>query len=210
MGSSTLIVLAGGLASRLGSDKALHPVAGKPMIRHIVDGLSGLADEILVVIARNAPEASYSKILPDSTRLIRDDREGKTPLIGVVTGLRSSNSQYAIILSCDVPFVNRRVIQLLLQRASNADAVIPRWNSGRLEPLEAVYRREPMLYVAEEALAEGYLAPKDAIRKLIRVAYISVDEEIRKIDPELRTFFNVNTREDVSQAEMISRRGGGA
>ncbi len=75
-----MILLAGGLGSRLGSDKALQPVAGKPMIRHIIDRVSGLSDEILVVIARNAPSGKYDEALPDFTRVIMDELEGKTPI----------------------------------------------------------------------------------------------------------------------------------
>jgi molybdopterin-guanine dinucleotide biosynthesis protein A len=205
MNSFSLIVLAGGLASRLGSDKALHPIAGKPMIKHIVERLAGLADEVIVVIARNASRSVYLETLPSFTRLICDEREGKSPLIGIMTGLRRCNSRYAAILSCDVPLVNKQVIQLLVQLAPDADAVIPRWSTGRLEPLEAVYRTDLMLHAAEQALAEGYWAPKDAIHKLIRVMYLSVEDQISRVDPQLKTFFNVNTREDALRAQLMFR-----
>jgi len=203
MSTSALILLAGGLGSRLGSDKALHPVAGKPLIMHIIERVSGLSDECLVVIARNAPRSVYSGVLPDFTRVINDEPEGKSPLVGIVTGLRATKSRYAIVLSCDIPFVNRRVIQLLLERSSGADAVIPRSRVGHLEPLQAVYRRDPMLHEAEQALANGHFSPIDAISKLARVVYVSIEHEIGRIDPELRTFFNVNTKQDVVRAEMM-------
>jgi molybdopterin-guanine dinucleotide biosynthesis protein A len=203
MSTSALILLAGGLGSRLGSDKALQPVAGKPLIMHIIERVSGLSDEYLVVIARNAPRSVYSEVLPDFTRVISDEPEGKSPLVGIVTGLRATKSRYAIVLSCDIPFVNRRVIQLLLERSSGADAVIPRSRVGHLEPLQAVYRRDPMLHEAEQVLAKGHFSPIDAINRLARVVYVSIEDEIRRIDPELRTFFNINTRQDVARAEMI-------
>jgi molybdopterin-guanine dinucleotide biosynthesis protein A len=198
-----VILLAGGLASRLGSDKALQPIAGKPLIRHIIDRISGLSDEFLVVVARNAPTSEYSEALPDFARVIGDELEGKSPLIGIVTGLRAIKSRYAIVLSCDIPFVSRQVIQLLLERASGADAVIPRSREGHLEPLQAVYRRDSMLHEAEHSLSSGRLSPSDAISRLTRVVFVSIEDEIAKIDPELRTFFNVNTRQDVAEAEMI-------
>jgi molybdopterin-guanine dinucleotide biosynthesis protein A len=201
-----VILLVGGLSSRLGSDKALQPVAGKPMIRHIIEGVSGLSDEFLVVVARNASGSEYSGILPDFIRVIKDEPEGKNPLIGIVSGLRAIRSPYAIVLSCDIPFVDRRVIQLLLKQASGADAVIPRWNAGHLEPLQAVYCREPTLDAAEEALAKGHTSPTDMISKLARVVFISIEDQIRLIDPELRTFFNVNTKQDLARAEWIFRQ----
>jgi len=201
--TAAVIVLAGGLGSRLGSNKPLQRVAGKPLINYVIERVSGLSDDFLVVIARDTSKSKYLEVLPNFTRVINDEREAKSPLVGIVTALRATKSQYAAVLTCDIPFVNRRVIQLLLERVSDADAVIPRWKTGHLEPLQAVYRREPTLHEAQEALAKGYLSPIDVIKKLARVIYVSIEDEIRMIDPELRTFFNVNTRQDMARAEMM-------
>jgi molybdopterin-guanine dinucleotide biosynthesis protein A len=207
MTASTVILLAGGLGSRLGSDKALYPLAGKPMVRHIVDRLSGLSDDFWVVIARNASPSEYSKVLPGFVRIVNDIPEGKGPLIGIVTGLRAARSQYAIVLSCDIPFVNRQVIQLLLTSASGAEAAIPRSKEGHLEPLHAVYHRDSMLHEADQTLAERRLSPIDSINRLTHVIYVSIEDAIKPIDPDLRTFFNMNTREDIKRAEEILKRG---
>ena len=201
-----IILLAGGLGSRLGSNKPLQRVAGKPLISRVIERVSGLSDEFLVVIARGASGSDYSGVIPGFIRVINDERDGKSPLIGITTALRAIKSQYAIVLTCDIPFVNRRVIRLLLERVSNAEAAVPRWKSGHLEPLQAVYRREPMLQKSEEALASGSLSPVDAIKKLARVVYVSIEDEVKVLDPDLRTFFNVNTKEDVAEAEMILKQ----
>ena len=198
--------MAGGLGSRLDSNKPLRRVAGKPLISRVIERISGLSDEFLVVIARGASGSDYSGVIPGFIRVINDERDGKSPLIGITTALRAIKSQYAIVLTCDIPFVNRRVIQLLLERVSNAEAAVPRWKSGHLEPLQAVYRREPMLQKSEEALASGSLSPVDAIKKLARVVYVSIEDEVKVLDPDLRTFFNVNTKEDVAEAEMILKQ----
>jgi molybdopterin-guanine dinucleotide biosynthesis protein A len=204
---NAVVVLAGGLGSRLGSNKALHPIAGKPMIRHVVDRVSGLAKELLVVVAKNASPNEYRGVLPDSVAVVCDELEGKTPLVGIITGLRTLRSDYAIILSCDIPFVNKYVLQLVLESAHGANASVPKWKSGRLEPLQAAYQRSEMLDKAEETFSEGKLSPTDAIRKLGKVVYVPVEEEISKIDSELTTFFNVNTKDDLAHAEMILKRG---
>ena len=201
--SAAVIMLAGGLGSRLGSNKPLQRVAGKPLICHVIEGVSGLSDEVLVVIAREAPRNDFVKVLPDYVRVLNDEPEGKSPLIGIVTALRAVKSRYAVVLTCDIPFVNSQVIKLLLKRAENADAVVPRWKTGYLEPLQAVYRREPTLDEAEKALRTGGLSTADLIKRLARVIFVSVEDEIRIIDPKLRTFFNVNTKEDLAKAELI-------
>jgi molybdopterin-guanine dinucleotide biosynthesis protein A len=207
MKTHAVVVLAGGLGSRLGSNKALFPIAGKTLVRHVVDRVAGLAEEFLVVIAMNASTNEFAETLPSSVRVIRDELEGKTPLVGMITGLRNVSSDYVIMLSCDTPFVNKNVLQLLLERAQGADASIPKWKTGKLEPLQAVYRRNQTLDKAEKALHEGKTSPTDAIRRFGRVVYVPVEDEIWKIDSELMTFFNVNTRDDVAHAEMILKRG---
>jgi molybdopterin-guanine dinucleotide biosynthesis protein A len=83
------------------------------------------------------------------------------------------------------------------------DAAIPRWNRQSIEPLQAVYRRVPTLGAASETLAPADLSLEDMIRKLGRVVYVSVEDEIANIDHGLSPFFNINTREDMKVAERM-------
>ena len=197
------IVLAGGESSRFGSNKALGLLVGKPLVRHVVERLSHVVDEILVIIGHNESRAGYDPILPSSVQVMNDEQEGKTPLIGIVTGLQAAKSHYALVSACDIPFVNEEVIGLLFRRASGVDAAIPRWNEGHIESLEAVYRTASTLQAARGTLAPSGLPLREMIGKLAQVAYVSVEHEIAKIDPDLRTFFNVNTREDMERAEKM-------
>jgi molybdopterin-guanine dinucleotide biosynthesis protein A len=204
--TAAIIILAGGLGSRLGANKPFQRLAGKPLITHVIERMSGLSDEFVVVVARDASRAEFLRAVPEPVKVVNDQLEGKSPLIGIVTALRTITSQYAVVLSCDVPFVSKPVIQLLLERALRTDAAVPRWKSGRLEPLQAVYRSEPMLREAEEARSEGYLSPADVINRLAKVTYVSVEDELRQLDPGLATFFNVNTKDDVAKAELIFKQ----
>ena len=199
-----VIVLAGGRSSRFGSNKALQILAGKPLIRHIVDRVSNVGDDVLVVIGNGEPRAEYYAVLPSHVKVINDELKGKNPLVGIVTGLKAAKSDYAAVLACDIPFVNEAVIKHLFRRASGTDAAIPRWNTGRIEPLEAVYRRLLTLRAAQEALAKKGSSQKEMISRLARAVYVSVEDELRSIDPTLHTFFNVNTRKDMITAERIS------
>lgn len=177
------------------------------MVRHVVEHASHVADEVLVVAGRGEATAQYYSVLPSFVRVVNDEHEGKTPLVGMVAGLQAAKSGYAAVLACDIPFVNEEVIELLFRRASDADAAIPRWNGERIEPLEAVYSRVPTLQAAQETLAPPDLSLEDMIRKLGRVVYVSVEDEIRNIDRDLSTFFNINTREDMATAEkMLTER----
>jgi molybdopterin-guanine dinucleotide biosynthesis protein A len=199
----TAIVLAGGRSSRFGSNKALQTLAGKALIRYVTDRVSNAVDELIVVIGHRESAAEYQAVLPNSVRVMNDDREGKNPLIGIVTGLQAAASEYAAILSCDTPFVRASVIDFLFRRALNADAAIPKWDAGRIEPLQAAYQRVAALRASQEVLSDKDASHKEMISRLVRVAYVSVEREIKGIDSSLNTFFNINTREDLSVAERM-------
>jgi molybdopterin-guanine dinucleotide biosynthesis protein A len=200
-------VLAGGESSRFGSSKALAVLAGKPLISHVTRRLSKVVDEILIIIGRGESRAEYEAVLPSSIRVMNDEQEGKTPLIGFVTGLKVARSNYSLVSACDIPFVNEQVVELLFQRASGADAAIPRWRKGDIEPLEAVYRTASTLEAARATLVPSGLPLREMIRKLAQVVYVSVEDEVARVDPDLRTFFNVNTKEDMASAERLHSRG---
>ena len=203
----TAIILAGGESSRFRSNKALGLLAGKPLVCHVVERLSRIADETLVVIGRHERRADYEVVLPSSAKVMNDSHEGKTPLIGIVTGLQATRSDYALVCACDVPFVNEGVVELLFRRASGADAAIPRWTGGRIEPLESVYRVVSTLKAAQETLAPSGLPLRVMIGRLAQVEYVSVEDEIREVNPDLRTFFNVNSMKDLETAEQMLSKG---
>jgi molybdopterin-guanine dinucleotide biosynthesis protein A len=200
------IILAGGESSRFGSNKALELLAGKPLVSHVAERLSSTADEILVVIGHREPRSAYEAVLPRSVGIINDGQEGKTPLIGIAAGLQATKSEYAFICACDVPFVNRAVVRLLYDRASGVDAAIPRWNQGHIEPLEAVYRMSSTLAATRETLPLFGSSLKVMIQKLAKVVYVAVEDEIEALDSGLRTFLNVNTREEMEKAEELFGR----
>ncbi|MGA2238188.1 MAG: molybdenum cofactor guanylyltransferase [Candidatus Bathyarchaeia archaeon] len=200
------IILAGGGSSRFGSNKALALLADKPLVCRVAERLSSVAGEILVVIGYHEARAGYEAVLPSSVKIMNDRQEGKTPLIGIATGLQATKSEYAVICGCDVPFVKEEVVELLFQRASGVDAAIPKWNDGHIEPLEAVYRVASTLKAAQETLAPTGLPLRVMIGKLAQVVYVSVEDEIGMLDSDLRTFLNVNTREDMDRAEELYNR----
>ena len=169
----------------------------------MIERVSRVADDVVVVLGRCETRTTYDTVLPFHVKVVNDDQEGKNPLVGMVAGLGAIESDYAAILACDIPFVNSKVIELLFRRALKADAAIPRWNRQRIEPLQAVYCRAPTLRAALETLTPPDLSIEDMIIKLGRVVYVSVEDEIKNIDSDLTTFFNINTREDLSTAEKI-------
>jgi molybdopterin-guanine dinucleotide biosynthesis protein A len=199
------IVLAGGFSSRFGQDKGVLKLANKPLIRHVVDAVESVVDETIVVTNSEERVAKYAKFLKSEVKFAVDIGELRSPLIGALTGFEAAQGTYSLLLPFDTPFVSREVIMLLFELCLNRAAVIPRWPNGHIEPLHAVYRTEPALEAAKAAVAEEKLKVRDMIEKLSGVRYVST-LVIQDMDPELRTFFNVNTPADLKNALTMTKR----
>lgn len=202
--SNVTIILAGGMSTRFGESKPFLDLAGEPLLSHVIKRASLFSDEIVIAIATNDSTQKYERFLSNRVRLSRDNSLRKSPLVGIVTGLRSVGSTYAMVLASDLPFLNEHVASLLFEKASKSDAAIPRWLNGNIEPLHAVYKVQEARIAAEEAVLRGELKVSSMIGRLKNVVYVSV-EEIRALDQDLLTFFNINTREDLKKAEEILR-----
>lgn len=145
---ATAIILAGGKSLRMGEDKYLLPINGKPLIQHIIDQLDGHFEEI--IIGANQPERfSFTGL-----RVVPDIETGKGPLMGIYSCLRASATDANFITACDIPEMNTRLIHNMINLASDFDIVIPVSDGDMHEPLYAVYRRS-ILPNAENILASN-------------------------------------------------------
>jgi molybdopterin-guanine dinucleotide biosynthesis protein A len=192
----TIAIQAGGQSRRMGSDKALVTLGGKPMIEALLARLAGLADEIL--ITTNRPD-NYSYL---GLRLASDPVPGAGALHGLRTALAASLGETVLVLACDLPFISRPLLEHLLARAHEADVIVP-YRNGEFEPLHAVYARS-VLPAVEAALATGR-ARMISFFSDVHVLPIAEDE-LRRFDPEGLSFFNVNTPQDLTEAEALLAR----
>jgi len=190
----SVVIQAGGQSSRMGQDKALVPLAGRPMIEHILTRLAGLGGE--TIVTTNKPEDYEYLGLP----LASDEEPGAGALPGLRTALKAAQGDNVLVLACDMPFVNRLLVEYLLGLASQADVVVPRWEEA-YQTMHAVYARKNCLRAVEKALEQGE-------QRMISFysdveVYPVPSEEIAEIDPRGRSFFNVNTPEDLAEAERL-------
>ncbi|MHC1610736.1 MAG: molybdenum cofactor guanylyltransferase [Candidatus Methanospirareceae archaeon] len=195
----TVIILAGGKGQRFQlRDKCLITLKSKPLIQHVIDNLWSVTDEIIVAARDEKQGEEIRDAIPDNTLLVFDSLKGFGPLAGVLSGLERASSSYSLIIGCDMPFVNRYVVEFLFEVAErgNYDAVVPIWESGMVEQLHAVYKREPMLAAIRDSMKEGDAKVLSVLSRLKNVNYIPVNR-IREIDRELMTFRNINTPEDL-------------
>lgn len=191
-GTVTLAIQAGGRSSRMGRDKGLVELGGRPLVRHVMDRLGMLADEILVTT--NDPSAYAGLGVPTAA----DEDPGAGALDGLRTALRAAQGERVLVCACDMPFASRPLAQAMLGLVDSADAVVPRV-AGEFEPLFAVYVRA-CLPAIERALADGR---RRVISFFPEVRVHALEEaDLRSIDADPWSFFNVNTPSDLELAEQ--------
>ena len=128
--------------------------------------------------------------------------KGKGPLGGILTGLTHSGSHLNFVMACDMPFPQRALIELLLEKCCDYDVVIPE-AGGDVEPLFAIYSKSCMPVIMDH-LQKDDLKVRSVLSEL-RVRKIS-EGEIESVDPERRSFFNINTNQDLKKAQAILQR----
>lgn len=199
------IILAGGFSKRFGQDKGLVDLAGKPLMLHVLDGISHVVNETIVVVSSSEQREAFEHLLSRRANVVVDESEPHSPLVGASTGFRNVKSECSLLLPCDTPFISGKIASLLLDLCINRNAVIPRWPNGYIEPLHAAYRTKPALAAAETALKQSKLDLRSMIANLKGVRYITT-MVLQMMDPKLLTFFNVNTPEDQKKAELLLKR----
>ncbi|MDK1082187.1 MAG: molybdenum cofactor guanylyltransferase [Anaerolineae bacterium] len=190
----SIAIQAGGASKRMGRDKALMPFLGRPLIQHVVDRISAIADEMLVTT--NRPKDYRFLNLP----LFQDLKPGRGALGGLYTALASATGETVAVVACDMPFASKTLIEtahkMLLQE--ELDVVVPNSSDG-LEPLHAVYKREPCLLAIETAIEA------DKWRLISWFDNVNVynlkPDEVKALDPSGLAFWNLNTPEEFAEAE---------
>lgn len=195
------IVLAGGLSSRYGKNKALIELNGKPLVRYVVDACQTVAGRIITVIGKDNDPRSYMCVLPPNVELISERERRNNPLNGIAAGIEELDTTYTLVLACDMPFIKSKILELLLARATGFDATVPIWPNGYLEPLHSVYRVEAIRQVLPSILQNKNSRVSDLIHSF-DTRYVET-EEIRKYDPHLMCFFNVNDFEGLKIAQSM-------
>ena len=185
-------VLAGGQSTRMGADKAFLQLNGHTLLERALQTVSAVASAVWILGGREK--------FGGFGNVIEDEFPDHGPLGGIHAALRASHADLNLILAVDMPFVDARFLEYLVQRAGAKAAVvtIPRV-AGRWQPLCAVYRRE-FAEVAEPALRAG----KNKIDPLFGQVSLQVIEEaeITEHGFALEMFRNVNTPEELSAARL--------
>lgn len=202
----SVAILAGGRSSRMGTDKAMLPLGqgGRPLLGWVIDAVHGLSDD-LAIIATDRP--GYSRFgLP----VIPDRFPGAAALGGIATALHHARHDACLVVSCDTPLLVPAMVRLLMQFAGDAEVVVPVVldpdGQREWQPLCAVYAKG-LLPRIEAAIALGQLRITDLFpgSKIVPIS----GDLLRAVDPDLRSFHNVNDPTELAMVQNLIASGRG-
>ena len=196
-GDVTGIILAGGRSRRLGRDKAVEPLGGQPLIRRVIERVEAVTADIVVVVA----DAVRGNDLPLDVRhrVVWDVYPGKGSLGGIFSGLSAAKSDWGLVVACDMPFLNRQLLEYMLSRREDFDAVVP-LPGAYPEPTHALYSKACLPHIEARLRANDLKISR--FYHEVRVNYLT-EEAITRYDPELRSFFNINSPDDLAKAQAL-------
>ncbi len=217
--SCTGVILCGGRNIRFGGrDKAFAEIGRVPIVERLLALFSAVFSETIIVT--NTPEA-YLMI---DALVVTDLFPLGSPLVGIHAGLMYAKSPYVFVAACDIPFLKPELLRAVAgQIDGKSDVVVPETAAGR-QPLCAVYGKQcltPLQRILSNVppRADSGRAPGErrldrglkvaALFEQVRVKAVP-ETILRRADPELISFFNVNTPQEYDLACRMCSDGAGA
>jgi molybdopterin-guanine dinucleotide biosynthesis protein A len=211
MNSRAALILAGGKAERFQTpnqpwqDKALVQVDGKPLLVKAVQNVQGIVDTVAVCVNNNERKTFYSQVLQqhgvENVKFVVDraDCPVKGPALAIMSGLHAVSSAHCLTLPVDMPFVKPEVADYMFTAAEGFDVAVPMWPDGTLETLVMALDRQNTLEIAQTLCMLSKPRANNIARGASKLLLVSPLQEIKLLDPQLKSFANINTQEDLTQ-----------
>ena len=189
----TALILAGGDSRRMGQDKAGLMLDGKSLLERVTATMQQIFPNVIVSVRRLRGEVDLPQVC--------DEHEASGPLAGLIAGLAQVDTPWVFAVACDMPFVSTRVVEHLAGCRGKFQAVVP-VVGGYEQPLAAFYAKST-LEAMRASLAAGDRSLRGSLEKL-EVNYVS-EAELLAADPQLRSFFDLDTPQDFQAAQIQNR-----
>jgi molybdenum cofactor guanylyltransferase len=184
-------ILVGGASSRMGTDKASLLLDGRTFVQQIAGELLAITDSVTLI---GEDSGKLQTNLPSAP----DAYANWGALGGVHAALYASQSPWAIIVACDLPFVTAGLFAHLAGLRGDFEAVAPIQNDGRPQPLAALYRKDPCLARADQLIKSGERRP-GALLQSVRTRWTPF-QELQELPGAEHFFDNINTPQDYEHA----------
>jgi molybdopterin-guanine dinucleotide biosynthesis protein A len=211
--------LAGGKARRFqhsGSgkweDKALAILSDKPLLIHAVQNVQNVVDEVAVSVNDKQRGIKYAEILKEhdleTVKVVVDEKTDISgPTVAIMSGLKHIEADCCLTLPCDMPFLHPKVADYLFRQAVGFEVATPMWPNGRLETLLTVLEKRIGLEITETLCVLRRPRSDDIQRGAGKTLLVSAVGEIKKLDPELKSFININSKEDLKTLQTRRAHG---
>lgn len=186
----TALILAGGDSRRMGQDKATLVLDGKSLLERVTGTMQAIFPRVIVSVRQ--PRVGLE------LRQVCDEVTASGPLAGLVAGLAQADTPWVFAVACDMPFVSPALVVKLADFRAGHQAVVP-MVGGHPQPLAAFYAASA-LEAMRTSLASGDLSLRGMLGKL-DVCFVD-EAELRACDPQLRSFFDLDTPQDVAAAKQ--------
>ncbi len=187
------LMLAGGASSRFGGPKPLAALRGRALVRWVASALAPVCDELLLSIGVRDDERAFRQVVPDA-KLVRDLRDDRGPMEGIHRGFLAARGEIVAVAPSDAPLLSPDLHASLLGILGDHEVAVPR--PRVMDPVRAVYRRDAAL----RAIREDLLVPSPSALVDRLDAVFLEGEALRRADPSLASFIDVNRREDLERA----------
>ena len=187
------IILAGGSSIRFGQNKAFMDIDGIRLIDRTVETMKNIFEQVILVT--NEKEHYEYIGIP----IIKDLIKGLGPIGGIYTGLMSISNQAGFFVACDMPFINKQLIQYMVDIKGNHAAVVP-MVANNIEPLHAIYSKS-CLETIKKLINSNTYQVRLSYEKL-PVRYIKEDE-IKQFCAPSKTFLNINTPDEFKKIQLL-------
>ncbi|MDO9255041.1 MAG: molybdenum cofactor guanylyltransferase [Bacteroidales bacterium] len=188
----TGIILAGGKSSRMGTDKGLQELCGKPLISYSIQVLSELCNTIIISTSSDAYQLFGYKT-------VADEIPGIGPMGGIYSALKQSKTEKNLVLSCDLPFVSKELMSYILKNSEGYQVAVPWEGDQHYEPLCGFYHLSILDQMNVFIKNNNYKLP-DVFEK-ISINRLVINKESDFYTEEL--FLNVNSKHDLAAAENL-------
>lgn len=198
------IVFASGLEEKTIS-RHFAPEEQSSLLEYVLDSVWTVSDEMIVVFSREPSLSMIEAIAPFGVKVLTVPRN-QSAILAITDAFRSSRSEHSLLVTERVPLLKPNVALALFESARGNDCALPRWKNGTTEPMLAVYRRN-----AFTRLVDSWKQPfgPNAMRDMSTLSeqffdarFLSVEDELKELDPELDSFLEVNDEETLSSARQ--------
>ncbi len=196
----TVAILAGGISKRFGTEKALAEFQGKPLITHMLDIAQRISSIILVVVSNEEQEEKLKPLVKTGQIITDPEGEPSCALTGALSAFEHTETSHTLLLPVDAPLAKPDLLKMLIRLSPGHGAVVPSWPSGYIEPLHSVYLAEHAYALGLDVMQKELLRMSDLLDRINHVLYVSTGT-LNQFDPELNTFTNFNTPQELKTAE---------